>query len=52
MSMAAEPRSTEEPMEDLNEVSEVIPFTHAITSHGADYQVETNQIQRDRGSSL
>lgn len=39
--MAAEANATEEPVDDLDEVSEVIPFTYAITSYGADYPVDS-----------
>nr|VFK60101.1 MAG: Protein of unknown function DUF262 [Candidatus Kentron sp. TUN] len=31
----------EEPVDDLDEVSEVIPFTYSITSYGADYLVDS-----------
>src|SRR5947207_2752248 len=31
----------DELVDDLNEVSEVIPFTYAITSYGADYPVDS-----------
>ena len=39
--MASETTVTEEPVDDLDEVSEVIPFTYAITSYGADYPVDS-----------
>lgn len=39
--MATEANATEEPVDDLDEVSEVIPFTYAITSYGADYPVDS-----------
>jgi hypothetical protein len=32
--------STEEPIEDLDEALEVIPFTYSITAYGADYPVD------------
>ena len=31
----------EEPVEDLDEAEEEIPFTYAITSYGADYPVDS-----------
>jgi hypothetical protein len=31
----------EEPVEDLDEASEVIPFTYSITAYGADYPVDS-----------
>ena len=31
----------EEPVDDLDEAEEVIPFTYAITSYGADYPVDS-----------
>ncbi|NOT32994.1 MAG: DUF262 domain-containing protein [Candidatus Eisenbacteria bacterium] len=31
----------EEPVDDLDEVSEVIPFTYSITAYGADYPVDS-----------
>jgi hypothetical protein len=31
----------EEPVDDLNEAEEVIPFTYSITSYGADYPVDS-----------
>nr|VFJ90866.1 MAG: Protein of unknown function DUF262 [Candidatus Kentron sp. H]VFJ91893.1 MAG: Protein of unknown function DUF262 [Candidatus Kentron sp. H]VFJ98551.1 MAG: Protein of unknown function DUF262 [Candidatus Kentron sp. H] len=33
--------SVDEPVEDLDEVNEVIPFTYSITSYGADYPVDS-----------
>ena len=31
----------EEPVDDLDEVAEVIPFTYSITAYGADYPVDS-----------
>ena len=32
---------SEEPVDDLDEASEVIPFTYSITAYGADYPVDS-----------
>lgn len=34
-------RGGEEPVDDLDEINEVIPFTYSITSYGADYPVDS-----------
>lgn len=31
----------EEPVDDLDEAEEVIPFTYSITAYGADYPVDS-----------
>jgi hypothetical protein len=35
------PDLSEEPVDDLDEASEVIPFTYSITAYGADYPVDS-----------
>jgi len=40
-SASADQSDPEELVDDLDEVSEVIPFTYAITSYGADYPVDS-----------
>lgn len=40
-SLEVEPPKDEEPVEDLDEASEIIPYTYSITSYGADYPVDS-----------
>ena len=35
------PPKDEEPVDDLDEAAEIIPYTYSITSYGADYPVDS-----------
>src|SRR5688500_5118513 len=42
---------SDEPVDDLAEATEIIPFTYAITSYGADYPVD-GLVQRLRSADI